>query len=1184
MSAPLPHDEEERLQELFSYAVLDTAPEPAFDRITRLAARMLHAPVALISFVDRDRQWVKSRLGTELHETARCDSICAHTILGSEVLIVPDLLLDPRFEDLAAQSGVSQPRFYAGAPLVSPFGHRLGTLCVVDVRPRKLEPEQVALLTDLAALAVDEVVLRQVRERSRAALEAQRRVDEDLLSLREELELRVDRRTTLLINAEARYRSIFENALEGIYQTQPDGRFLNVNPAFARLLGYASPAALTESIPDAALLYVDAGRRAEFRRALEAEGSVNHWESQFYRANGARIWVSENARAIRDADGLLLRFEGTVEDISARKLAEDAIQHAHEELEARVRSRTAELALLNGTLRQQIAERDAAEANSRRSESKFRALIENAQDLITILTPDGTVLYQSPSVQHVLGCPADEASGINLFEHGHIHPDDHGPFREMLARFAQGDASYVRSEVRLRHRDGSWRLLESIGSALPSDSPLVGIVINSRDITDRRRTELEHLARTRQQTAIAELGRCALDGPELPAIFDKAAELVARALEITLTTVTEITPDGTHLLIRAGTGWAEGTVGHALVENWRPLRSDGRHHEEPLVIEDLRLQPECRVQPLVPADEAPVSAASVVVWGDGELFGTLCAMSTEPRHFSAQDVTFLQTMADLLSTIIRSKHHEAASRGIDARYRRIVANTPGMVFQYVVHADGTLTLPFISEHCRSIYELEPAQLQAEPRLLGRLVHPEDKENYKQIIARAFETLQPFHWEGRVALPSGTVRWLTARSRPERQANGDVIWDGVVLDVSELKLAEDAMLTAKEEAERANAAKSEFLSRMSHELRTPLNAILGFGQLLALERLTAMQNSSVEQILKGGHHLLNLINEVLDIARIEAGGMEMNLEGLDVRTVLDEALRFAAPLAEQHRVHFIPRGPREGSLAVLADRGRLHQVLLNLLSNAVKYNRPEGEVRVGARRTGTGQVRISIADTGLGIDGNKLDRLFTPFQRLDAPQWGVEGTGIGLTISKSLVEAMGGTIGVESSPRRGSTFFVDLPLAPEPPALAAPDDAPAAGEPPPVLPPGTRTVLHIDDHPANLDLVQHVLKKRADLRLLTATSGQAGLELACAHRPDVVLLDLHLPDLDGGEIVRRLRDDPRTRDVPVLIVSADATSAQTARLRQLGVRGYLTKPFRIRELLDAIDTAFNPPPQAAPAVS
>ena len=891
--------------------------------------------------------------------------------------------------------------------------------------------------------------------------------------------------------------------------------------------------------------------------------------------------MTENARAIRDPDGVLLRYEGTVEDITARKMTEDAIQRAHEELEDRVRSRTAELALLNGTLRQQIAEREAAEANARRSESKFRALIENAQDLITIITPDGTVLYQSPSVLHVLGCPAEEATGVNVFRDSCIHADDREPFRQQLEQFAHGNPSYVHSEVRFRHRDGTWRLLESISSALGPDSPVVGVIINSRDITGRRLAELEHQARTRQQTAMAELGRCALDGLELRAIFDKATELVAWALEVSLTTVTEVMPGGTHLLIRAGTGWQEGVVGHALVENWRPLSPDGRCSEEPLVIDDLRLRPECKVLPMIAsADKPPVSAVSVTLRRGDEIFGTLCAMSAEPCRFSPPDVTFLQTVADLLATIIRSKGHEATSREIDARYRRISAHTPGMVFQYVVRPDLSVALPFVSEGCRPIYELEPAQLQAEPRLLGRVVHPEDKENYKRELMHSYETLRPFNWEGRILLPSGTVRWVAGRSRPERQPNGDVIWDGVVLDVSELKRAQEALLAAKEEAERANAAKSEFLSRMSHELRTPLNAILGFGQLLGLERLTPMQTSSVEQILKGGHHLLELINEVLDIARIEAGGMELTLEPVEVSSTLAEAIRFAAPLAEQHQVHFVQQASGEDGMAVLADRSRLRQVLLNLLSNAIKYNHREGQVQVTACRMATGKVRLSVTDTGLGIKKEHLERVFAPFQRLDAPRLGIEGTGIGLAISKSLVEAMGGSIGVESAPQHGSIFFIDLPTAPDltEPTAAGGDESPS--EEPPGAPLGPRTLLHIDDQSANLSLVERVLETRSDLRLMGAIDGQEGLRMARAHLPDLILLDLHLPDLGGDEVVRRLGVDPRTRHIPVLMLSADATPGQVARLTQLGVRGYLTKPFRIQELIRAIDAILNPPVPAS----
>ena len=592
-----------------------------------------------------------------------------------------------------------------------------------------------------------------------------------------------------------------------------------------------------------------------------------------------------------------------------------------------------------------------------------------------------------------------------------------------------------------------------------------------------------------------------------------------------------------------------------------------------MIVGDLRTSP-CHTK--VPAPTArtpePRSAVSVVVHCDGQRFGTLCALSPEPDRFGPQDALFLQTVGDLLSAVIESERHKAASREVQARYERIAAYTPGMVYQAVRHADGTATLPFISEGCRQLYGLEAAQLRANPELMNDLIHPEDRPRVRALVAASSAAVTPVEWEGRLLQPSGEVRWIMVRSRPERLPNGDIWRDGVIFDVTELK-------RAQEEAEKANRAKSEFLSRISHELRTPLNAILGFGQLLDLEPLTPMQRSSVEQILKGGRHLLDLINEVLDITRIESGGMELSLEPVDVAAVLTQALNLIRPLAEQHRVRFAAP-VCSGCPAVLADRGRLHQVLLNLLSNAVKYNHEDGEVRVVCTQPAEGTVRLSIVDTGPGLTPDELEKLFTPFQRLGAPQRGIVGTGIGLTISRSLVEAMNGVIGVESTPGAGSTFYVDLPAAPADAVVTSP----VPENPPPPLSAAqtssVRTILLIDDQNSNVSLIERVLETRANLRLFTAADGRGGLALARKQTPDLILLDLHLPDMGGDEVMRRLRLEARTRDVPVVMLSADATSSQIARLRQLGVREYLTKPFRIRELLSAIDAVLAAPAATA----
>jgi len=389
---------------------------------------------------------------------------------------------------------------------------------------------------------------------------------------------------------------------------------------------------------------------------------------------------------------------------------------------------------------------------------------------------------------------------------------------------------------------------------------------------------------------------------------------------------------------------------------------------------------------------------------------------------------------------------------------------------------------------------------------------------------------------------------------------------------ELRQAREGAEQARTEADRANLAKSEFLSRMSHELRTPLNAILGFGQLLEMDDLTPAQREGVTHILKGGRHLLDLINEVLDIARIEAGRMSLSREPVPVCAMIQESVDLVSPLAAAHHVHLLRAGMDDGSdRFVLADRQRLKQILLNLLQNAVKYNRREGTVSLTIEEAPDARVRIGVRDTGPGIPPEQVERLFVPFERLGAEEEGVEGTGLGLVFSRRLAEAMGGTLGVESEVGVGSTFWVELPSA-EPPlqgleragvALPAPADLDDSTRP--------RIVLYIEDNLPNVQLVQHLLAHRPEVRLIPVMQGRLGLELAREHRPHLVLLDLHLPDIPGDEVLRRLQESPHTRGIPVVVISADAMPDQAKRLIEAGARDYLTKPFEVKRFMEILDS-------------
>ena len=392
--------------------------------------------------------------------------------------------------------------------------------------------------------------------------------------------------------------------------------------------------------------------------------------------------------------------------------------------------------------------------------------------------------------------------------------------------------------------------------------------------------------------------------------------------------------------------------------------------------------------------------------------------------------------------------------------------------------------------------------------------------------------------------------------------------GISEDITERKEAEEALRRATKDAEEANRAKSEFLSRMSHELRTPLNAILGFAQLLELEAQGPADRESVEQILKGGRHLLGLINEVLDIARIEAGQLPLSPEPVRVGDAVQCVLDLARPLATGRGIELLTAGAALHAQHVWADAQRLQQVLLNLVSNGIKYNREGGKLTVACDAAHEGRLRISVTDTGAGFPPAFRERLFQPFDRLDAEQRGVEGTGLGLVLSKRLVEAMGGTIGVESVLGEGSTFWVEFPQVESPVERLERVASEAVSLP--VSTEQTGTLLYVEDNLSNLRLVERTIALRPGLKLIPAMQGRLGLDLARQHRPDLILLDVHLPDISGEQVLRELRADPELGRTPVVVLSADATPGQVQRLLAAGARAYLTKPLDVRRLLTLLD--------------
>jgi len=470
-----------------------------------------------------------------------------------------------------------------------------------------------------------------------------------------------------------------------------------------------------------------------------------------------------------------------------------------------------------------------------------------------------------------------------------------------------------------------------------------------------------------------------------------------------------------------------------------------------------------------------------------------------------------------------------------------------------------------------------------------------QDGYQRVFAEGFVADYPLTIRQR----SGKLTDVLYNASVYRDVAGNVL--GVFAaarDITERKIFEKSLnehnvelKTAKTVAEQANLAKSEFLSSMSHELRTPLNAVLGFAQLIdsSPQTMTAAQKLSINEILKAGWHLLNLINEILDLAVIESGKASMSMEPVSLYMLLQDCQSMIEPLAEKRRIQMTFPSDDQ-AYCVHADRTRLKQVMINLLSNAIKYNRLNGAVIVRCEMSGKNRTRISVEDTGVGLSPEQSAQLFQSFNRLGREAGTEEGSGIGLVVTKQLVELMNGEVGVESRVGVGSTFWIELD------ATRAQELSIASGlasavrnggddEPEQVAENALlmqRTILYVEDEPANLLLVQQLIAQRGDIKLFSAINGNQAIEMAHALRPDVILMDINLPGISGFDVMKILREDTATAHITVMALSANAMPLDVKKGLKAGFFRYLTKPIKIIEFSNELDAAFLNAAESSPS--
>ena len=769
------------------------------------------------------------------------------------------------------------------------------------------------------------------------------------------------------------------------------------------------------------------------------------------------------------------------------------------------------------------SERRAAQALAK-GEQRYRMLAENVSDVVVQGTTQGGLVWVSPSVTPTLGWAPEDLAGSSFFDL--VHPADSAG---VMAAQPDLDAGRpVAFEVRLRTAVGGHRWMNvRVKPVFAPDGTIVERVASWWD------TQAAHEAKEQLEEAES----------RYRLLLENTTEVVFQTVDGLVTWVSPACEEVT--------GWPAGeVVGTTSEDLWHPddwQRISGLHdgaREGAHGREVLRLRTpagsyhwmEVVIRPYREADGRPATVGMLYDVSDRVLAQEAAERSQE-RY---------RTVAENASDVV-------CRFGFDGTIEWVFGSTEAFLGHTAAELVGSLLEDhFVVEDWGDREHIRARLGHGEAvQLLARVRRSDGGTRWVELRAKAVlgHDGAPGSIIGTMRDAQAEVDYREALAASERQARGLV----------------DAYEAARDEAVRASTAKTAFLSRMSHELRTPLNAVLGFAQLLALDPLSPEQTEAVHHIRAGGRHLLDLINEIVDISRIEAGRLSLSMETVGSAAVLAEAVELVRPLAQEHGVHVVTVGAAQIVADVHADRQRTTQVLLNLVSNAVKYNRPGGSVRVECRTGGPGEVVFTVSDTGPGIPNELLPRLFEPFDRLGAENTDVEGTGIGLALADALARAMGGRIEVSTEVGTGSTFELVL--------LAAPSDAAHAGTVPrePDARPDSRLhILYIEDNPTNATLMARVVALRPGSRLQVAADGTRGIAAALLDPPDLVFLDLHLPDMHGEAVLEQLRLLPGLAEVPVVVVTADASPSVRERMSALGSDGFLTKPLDLENVLGWID--------------
>ncbi|WP_322629514.1 PAS domain S-box protein [Halothiobacillus sp.] len=1151
LKTPPDHDAA-RLAILHELAILDTPDESIYDRITLLVQQVFNAPIAVISFTDRDRHWFKSVRGLPQKDLPSDQFICAPTWAELDPpFVILDTHQDPRTQSSPLVVGTPAVRFYAGMPLSLDERYAVGTLCLMDTQPRNWSSDEQGLLEHFSGLVADLL---------------QKRLDRQRLFLREAEHIHTD----IELNA------ILQTAAIGIVRIDEQGVIESINPSVTRMFGYAPTELIGQNV---SRLMPEPWRSAH-----------NGYLAQFLAERQPKvIGIGRKVVGLR-ADGSIFplqlavneirtqgysRFVGFITDLSAIEQAESALE--------------TERALL-------------------------RSIIDSISHPMATVDAQGRLMLVNQAFAQLVGAKAEQMIGhsSDAFLPAEAIPLNRDANQQVLST---GNTTALRTPMTL---NGQVHIFETTKTPLrDAQGAIVGVVTVAQDTTQLNRLaeqlkQGEHLRSLGERFAL--LGFWSLEfGQEHMEISPGFAQLLGlpegtqQLAHSTLRALIapthhepinqEIAAASTeHRPFRFDYALANPSLNTPQTTRW--LRARGNIERAPdgtavrLIGITQDVTEEINARQRVDRQRHLLNGLNEAV----QAF--MASVDTSDVWQQMLDHLLMLTKADFgfLGEVIHGEDHSRClkihaitnlswNEESDALYARVLAGD--MMFCNPNNLIGAVmqTGAVVVTH----------DVMSDPRSGGFPPGHPPLSNYL-----AIPLYQGTELVGVVAIanrPEGVSLELAEFLAPFTNTYAIMIANYRQHIVQQR--FETALIASKEQAEQANRGKSEFLSSMSHELRTPLNAILGFAQLMAASRkepLSDKQRGFVEHILKAGQHLLSLVNDVLNLAKIEAGELSLSLEPIPLEQLLTDPLLMVNDMAKNTAVtlHNEVHGADLGIVCV--DLTRAKQILMNLLSNAIKYNRTGGHVTVRTlplQRKDDGQPLwgLAIQDTGVGIPKSKQHRLFRPFERLGQESSNIDGSGIGLMISKQIVEQMGGLIEFDSEEGVGSTFSVFWPaVIPGHPTHCLEESNRA-------LPTETNTatdtgstgadkiqlrLLYVEDNPANSDLMRDIIDDRDDTELLLANTGERGLELTLSTQPDLILMDINLPGISGQQAAARLKKWSDTKHIPIIALSADATAPMMRSAEASGLFArYLTKPLNLAELNQLLDEHIALKQQAAP---